>query len=230
MIEDVVELIKEGNVAVLTGAGISTRSGIPDFRGENGLYKRYSMEIFDYDFFVNNPEKFYDFMTREFSKIYDAEPNFAHKFLAKLEDEGIVNGIITQNIDNLHLKAGSKNVIELHGNATRFYCMNCGRKKNDISNGYICECGGLIRPDIVFFKESVKDLEKAYELIEFSDTLMVIGSSLEVYPAAYFPLFAKELGKDVVIINKDPTSADSYADIVINDDIVDFFKELSKNF
>jgi NAD-dependent deacetylase len=230
MLKELIRIIKNGNIVVLTGAGISTKSGIPDFRSEDGLYQKYGEKIFDLQFFFENPSAFYDFVCKEFPKMYDAKPNFAHMFLAKLEKNGYINGIITQNIDNLHYKAGSKNVLELHGNATRFYCTRCGKQSKNIFDGYICECGGLIRPDIVFFSESVRYLEESYALIDNSSTLIVVGSSLQVYPAAYLPIYAKKQNKTLVIINKGKTPLDDYADIIIYDDIVETFEKIAKYF
>ncbi|ANQ53135.1 SIR2 family NAD-dependent protein deacylase [Thermosipho sp. 1070] len=229
MLEKLVEIIKEGNVLALTGAGISTNSGIPDFRGKNGLYERYGHEIFDYGFFKRYPEKFYDFVKKEFSKMYKAKCNISHRLLARLEDLGYLIGIITQNIDNLHFKAGSKNVVEIHGNASRFYCERCGRKYS-FPEKYYCKCGGIIRPDIVFFGENVKNLDYAYSLLKEANTLLVMGSSLQVYPAASFPLLIKENQGNLVIINIDSTSYDEFADLVYHMDLNEFSKILFRYF
>ncbi|MBO8161534.1 MAG: NAD-dependent protein deacylase [Thermosipho sp. (in: Bacteria)] len=226
MIKNIVEIIKNYPTVVLTGAGISTESGIPDFRSKNGIYSKYSEEIFNIDFFYNHPEKFYKILYEIFHPMYSAKPNTAHKLLAKLEKQSLINGIITQNIDNLHFKAGSTNVIELHGNATKFYCTKCKKNYsyNEILNSFKCNCGGLIRPDIVFFGEELpKDQwENALNLVEKSKAMLIMGSSLVVYPAAYLPVIVKKNHGKIIIINKGPTALDDLADIKMNISVVDF--------
>ena len=198
------------NAVVLTGAGISTNAGIPDFRSPKGIYTlgKCSPQIFDIDYFLSDPEPFYDF-ARDFLNIFKkVEPTFTHYFLAELEEKGKIKGIITQNIDGLHQQAGSKKVYEFHGSFWKSFCINCGKifSFGEMRNLILLQkvprcldCGGLIRPDIVFFGEPVKFLKEAFSLAGESDLFIVIGSSLTVYPAA--ALLNAVFGK-VAIINK----------------------------
>lgn len=227
------------HIVVITGAGISTASGIPDIRSANGaannkdLIKKYKYgyeTIVSHTFFMKRPEEFYAYY-KEQMIFKDAKPNIAHKYLAKLEQRKDVT-IITQNIDGLHTVAGSKNVIEFHGSTQRNTCMNCGEK---YSLDYVlshkgvphCEkCGGIIKPDVVLFEEGI-DYQAIHESVaatERADLLIVIGSSLVVYPAAGIPNYFH--GDNIVIINRDPTPLDSYAKIVIHDDIKEVFNKL----
>ncbi len=229
-IEKLSEYIKESNhCVVLTGAGISTSAGIPDFRGEKGIYtlKKYDpYKTFNYGYFLKNPSYFFDF-AKEFLTLYkEIEPTRMHKLLAEMEKRGYVKTIITQNIDGLHQKAGSKNVIEIHGTMTRGYCLKCGEEYNfeQMAEMLIkkskmeCDrCGGLVKPDIVFFGEQVKDLFLAEEESYNSDLFIVIGSSLAVFPAASLPFLSS--GKRV-IINKGPLDARRERfDLLIEEDI-----------
>jgi NAD-dependent deacetylase len=236
MIKRIAELILNHLTVAFTGAGISTESGIPDFRSENGIYSKYGKEIFDINFFYNNPEKFYEFAKEAFLPMYNASPNAAHRLLAKLEEKGYLMGVITQNIDNLHYKAGSKNVAEIHGNAIKFYCTRCKKRYSiqQVLESFYCSCGGLIRPDIVFFGENLhnEDWEKSLKLIEKAEVMIVIGSSLVVYPAAYLPILFKRKSGKLIIINKTITELDDLADIKVNssaanfaENIFDFLKE-----
>lgn len=198
-------------IVALTGAGLSTAAGIPDFRGPKGLYvtKRYDAEkVFDIDHFRRDPEPFYQF-TRDFLTVLDdIEPTFTHTFLAQLERTGKLAAVITQNIDMLHQKAGSKNVVAVHGDYTRSHCLSCGaafeledlRKKIAAgSTAPRCICRGIIKPDVVFFGEAVKDLHAGELLAARSDFFLVLGSSLTVYPAAWLPEAA---GGDVLVVNQ----------------------------
>lgn len=207
------------------GAGVSTESGIPDFRSTDGLYnQKYDYppeQIVSHTFFVKRPEEFYRFYKDKmiFPK---AKPNAAHKKLAELERAGKLRAVITQNIDGLHQAAGSQNVIELHGSIHRNYCMKCGKffpleAVTDCANIPKCECGGVIKPDVVLYEESLKteDIEHAVYQIENADTLIIGGTSLSVYPAAGLVRYFK--GRYIVVINKSELSAD--ADLVINDSI-----------
>ena len=227
------------HIVVITGAGISTASGIPDIRSANGaannkdLIKKYKYgyeTIVSHTFFMKRPEEFYAYY-KEQMIFKDAKPNIAHKYLAKLEQRKDVT-IITQNIDGLHTVAGSKNVIEFHGSTQRNTCIDCGEK---YSLDYVlshkgvphCEkCGGIIKPDVVLFEEGI-DYQAIHESVtatERADLLIVIGSSLVVYPAAGIPNYFH--GDNIVIINRDPTPLDSYAKIVIHDDIKEVFNKL----
>jgi NAD-dependent deacetylase len=197
-------------VVALTGAGISTAAGIPDFRGPNGLYvtRRYDPDtIFDIDAFHRNPGPFYDF-TRDFlGVIHTIEPTLTHRFLSGLEAEGSLTAVITQNIDSLHQKAGSETVISVHGDYWKSHCLSCGdafdldhMEKTVVEvNVPRCGCGGVIKPDVVFFGEAVKGLERAAAAVAASDLLLVLGSSLVIYPAAFLP---EQAGGDVVVVNQ----------------------------
>ena len=186
------EAFSRKGMVVFTGAGLSTASGIKDFRGKNGLYKENvnAEEILSHHFFVSNPEEFYRFY-RDNLINEDVKPNLMHKLISSMQKEGIVSGIITQNIDGLDKMAGSKDVIELHGNASRFYCTKCKKKYSleDIKSMDLvprCECGGIVRPDIVLYEEplDMSAIWTSQEKINFARNLLVIGTSLKVNPAA----------------------------------------------
>ena len=220
--------IKESdNVVFFGGAGVSTESGIPDFRSVDGLYNQqydYPPEtIISHSFYRKNPEEFYRFYKNKML-FPDAQPNAAHKALAKLEQQGKVRAVITQNIDGLHQAAGSKAVLELHGSVHRNYCTRCGKffGLSDIlgMNGVPrCECGGIIKPDVVLYEEGLDDrtIQKSIDYIRNADMLIIGGPSLVVYPAA--GLIDYYRGNKLVLINKSVTSRDSQADLVISDSI-----------
>ncbi|MDI6851433.1 MAG: NAD-dependent deacylase [bacterium] len=230
---------KSSKIYVLTGAGISTESGIPDFRGPGGLYSTYSPEIFEISFFRRNPLEFYKLHTKLLELITKAEPSPGHKFFANLEEKGKILLIATQNIDGLHQKAGSKKVVELHGSATRYYCENCGKKSSvwkvieSVKNEKIplCECGGVIRPDIVFFSEPLKeeDLKRAFDKVKESDLFIACGTSLVVYPAAFLPELALRLGIPLIIINKGETQYDHFSTLKIDSNIGEAVAEILKH-
>lgn len=211
------------------GAGVSTESGIPDFRSENGVFnsmQKYGEtpeKLVSHSYFINHTEEFYQYY-KENLIFNDAKPNKAHIALAKLEEIGKLKAVITQNIDGLHQKAGSKNVLELHGNANRNYCQICNKKYDanyilESENIPRCECGGIIKPDVVLYEEPLNTglLNFATSYIESADTLVVGGTSLVVYPAA--GLITHFKGENLVLINKSPTDYDSFADLVINEPI-----------
>ena len=220
------------NIVFFGGAGVSTESGIPDFRSVDGLYNqkyKYPPEtMISHSFFMKNTEEFYDFYKTRMIFL-DAKPNMAHKKLAELENQGKLKAIITQNIDGLHQKAGSNNVLELHGSVHRNYCMNCG-KFYDVnavaqSSGIPrCICGGIIKPDVVLYEEGLnqKTLERSVDYIENADVLIIGGTSLVVYPAA--GLINYYSGNKLVLINKSSTSMDKRANLVINDNIGKVFQ------
>jgi NAD-dependent deacetylase len=195
-------------IVALTGAGISTAAGVPDFRGPSGIYvaRAYPEDVFDIDVFVADPTGFYAF-ARDFIALNEQiVPSHAHRFLAQLEKTGRLKAVVTQNIDGLHQKAGQRTVVEVHGGFTTSVCLSCERRcptaesTDVILRGEIPHCGacgGLIKPDIVFFGEAVKDLDLATRLVQDSDLLVVIGSSLTVYPAAGLPAQA---GGQVVVV------------------------------
>lgn len=205
------------------GAGVSTESGIPDFRSEDGLYRqkyRYPPEqILSHTFFVRHTEEFFDFY-RDKMLCLDALPNAAHKKLAELEHCGKLSAVITQNIDGLHQAAGSRHVLELHGSVHRNTCRNCGKQYSagDIlhSTGVPrCACGGVIKPDVVLYEEPLDAgiLEESVRQIQAADVLLVGGTSLQVYPAAGLIRYFQ--GDHLVLINKTATPADKNADLVI---------------
>ncbi len=211
------------------GAGVSTESGIPDFRSENGVFnsmQKYGEtpeKLVSHSYFINHTEEFYQYY-KENLIFKDAKPNKAHIALAKLEEIGKLKAVITQNIDGLHQKAGSKNVLELHGNADRNYCQICNKKYDanyilESENIPRCECGGIIKPDVILYEEPLNTglLNFATSYIESADTLIVGGTSLVVYPAA--GLITHFKGENLVLINKSPTDYDSFADLVINEPI-----------
>lgn len=237
-INDVKKIIKESNnIVFFGGAGVSTASGVPDFRSATGLYNRennssYSPEyMLSHEFFINHPDKFMEY-ARENLMIEGIKTNDCHFALTKLEKQGKLKGIVTQNIDSLHQEAGSKNVIELHGNLRDYYCTSCG-KNFDLSyvkkfkNLVTCDkCGSVVRPDIVLYGESLNNdnINYAVNLISQADVLIVGGTSLVVYPAAGLIDFYR--GKKLIVINRDPTPKDNKADYLLKGDISKIMKEL----
>lgn len=215
------------NVVFFGGAGVSTESGIPDFRSVDGLYNqkyKYPPEtIISRSFYMRNPEEFYRFY-KDKMIFKDAMPNDAHKKLAELEAKGKLKAVITQNIDGLHQMAGSRNVIELHGSIHRNYCTRCNKFYNldaiiESEGVPKCSCGGIIKPDVVLYEEGLKneDIENAIRYISEADTLIIGGTSLVVYPAAGLIRYFR--GKHLVVINMSPTQTDSQADLLIADKI-----------
>ena len=221
------------------GAGVSTESGVKDYRSEDGLYqtvKEYGVSpevILSHSFFFAKPEIFYDFYRKYF--ISSALPNDAHRALAKLEEMGKLTAVITQNIDSLHQKAGSKEVIELHGNASKFHCVGCSSVTPDdavisaITKGMVPKCphcGSLMKPKVVLYEEPLYPgvAEGAISHIENAQMLIVGGTSLKVYPAASFVDYFR--GKYLVIINREETSFDKRADLVISEKIGQVMKEV----
>jgi NAD-dependent deacetylase len=197
-------------IVALSGAGISTAAGIQDFRGPRGLYvtRQYDPEaVFDITAFHSNPAPFYEFTRDLLGVIHTIEPTFTHRFLVELEAASKLTAVVTQNIDSLHQKAGSKRVISIHGDYWTSHCVNCSApielsqliemvRAVEVPR---CSCGGVIKPDVVFFGEAVRDLELAAAAVAGSDLLLVLGSSLAVYPAAFLP---EQAGGDIVVVNK----------------------------
>ena len=223
---------KSNNIVFFGGAGVSTESGIPDFRSVDGLYNQtyeYPPEIIlSHHFFMQNPEAFYKFY---FAKmVYKGiNPNDCHKKLAEMEKTGKLKAIVTQNIDSLHEDAGSVNVLKLHGSIKDNHCLKCHKyySLTDLLNkGYTCECGGLIKPDVVLYEEELDEniLNKSLKAISECDLLIVGGTSLNVYPAAGLLRYFN--GKNLVLINKDATSYDKMATLIINKPIGEVFKLL----
>ena len=235
-IQTFLDWIKESdNIVFFGGAGVSTESGIPDFRSVDGLYNQkydYPPEtILSHSFYRRNPEEFYRFY-RDKMLYLDAEPNTTHKKLAELEKAGKVKAVITQNIDGLHQKAGSKNVMELHGSVLRNYCERCMTfmSAEDIlkSTGVpkCPECGGPVKPDVVLYEEELnqKTLEDAVYYISHADVLIIGGTSLAVYPAAGLVDYYR--GNKLVLINKSTTPMDSKADLLIQDGLGKVFSQI----
>ncbi len=216
------------------GAGVSTESGIPDFRSADGLYHqkyKYNPEtILSHSFFMQKPEEFYEFY-RDKMVITDVEPNITHRFLAKLEEAGKLSGVVTQNIDGLHQAGGSHTVIELHGSIHRNYCMKCKKfyplsAMTETEHVPRCDCGGILKPDVVLYEESLNedDINTALSLISQADVLIVGGTSLSVYPAASFIRYFQ--GEHLVLINKSSTPYDSNADLLIQAGLGEVFSGL----
>ncbi|MGM9971803.1 MAG: NAD-dependent protein deacylase [Anaeroplasmataceae bacterium] len=230
-------LDEASNIVIFTGAGISCPSptNIPDFRSANGLYSELygnirPEEIISHSFFMKNPGLFYDFYGKKM--VYrNALYNKAHKFFANLEKTKNVS-VVTQNIDGLHQAAGSTKVYELHGSVWRNYCMRCHRfySLDEISVTHVpyCECGGIIKPDVVLYEEGLNDevVNNALNAISRADTMVIVGTSLNVYPAASFVRYFR--GNSLILINKETTQYDDMADIVINDDIINVIEQLEK--
>ena len=234
-IEKLQELIDKSNkIVFFGGAGVSTESGIPDFRSQDGLYnQKYKYppeEIISHTFFVHKTEEFYEFY-KDRMLYLDAKPNITHKALAKLEEKGKLLAIVTQNIDGLHQLAGSKKVFELHGSVLRNYCTKCRKfyDVNFIKNSVgvpKCTCGGVIKPDVVLYEEGLDQrvIEGAVKAIKAADTLIIGGTSLTVYPAAglidYFH------GENLVLLNKSSTPQDSMATLVIHEPIGEVLSQI----
>lgn len=222
------------NIVFFGGAGVSTESGIPDFRSVDGLYNqqyKYPPEtILSHSFFISEPEEFYRFYRAKMLAL-DAKPNAAHLKLAEWERMGKCRAIVTQNIDGLHQKAGSKEVLELHGSVLRNYCMRCHKPYDvrDIAAGTgvpKCGCGGTIKPDVVLYEESLDSytINKSVDYIRKADILIIGGTSLAVYPAASLINYYR--GNKLVLVNKSATPADRSADLVIHKPIGEVFSQL----
>lgn len=234
-IEKLKKLISESNnIVFFGGAGVSTESGIKDFRSKDGLYNekyKYPPEkILSHTFFLKNTEEFYKFYKEKMNCV-NYNPNITHKVLARLEEQGKLKAVITQNIDGLHQKAGSKNVYELHGSVYRNHCTKCnkffGPESVFASDGIPkCECGGIIKPDVVLYEEALDQniLVNSINAIANADLLIIGGTSLTVYPASSLIRYFR--GKNVVLINKDITPLDNLANLVINDTLGNVFKNI----
>lgn len=229
------QLVEESNnIVFFGGAGVSTESGIPDFRSKDGLYNqqyKYSPEqILSHTFFINDTEEFYKFYKAKMNTL-KYEPNITHIKLAELENNGKLKAVITQNIDGLHQKAGSKTVYELHGSVLRNYCMKCDKFYDAEyvfnSDGIPkCSCGGIIKPDVVLYEEGLNDdiVRNSVYAIQNADLLIVAGTSLTVQPASGLINYFR--GKNLVLINRDATPYDYKADLVINESLGKVFGEI----
>ena len=235
MVEKLEKIISQSqNIVFFGGAGVSTESGIPDFRSVDGLYHQkydYPPEtILSHTFWEERPEEFYRFY-RDKLIVKGAKPNAAHLRLAKLEREGKLKAVITQNIDGLHQKAGSREVLELHGSVLRNYCRRCGKfygvEAVAASAGIPrCACGGIIKPDVVLYEESLDEgvMEKALQYIANADMLIIGGTSLVVYPAAGLVRYYR--GSKLVVINRDATGIDADAALCISAPIGEVLDQL----
>lgn len=235
---DIIRGSKKG--AVLTGAGISTPSGIPDFRStNNGLWEKYDpFEVASLTAFRYRPEKFYEWIRPLALEMFAAEPNQAHIGLAKLQQAGFIQTVITQNIDGLHQRAGSTNVLEVHGSMRTLTCISCFQQVNsqDIIEAYLdtgeiprCpNCGDILKPDIVLVGEQLpaRTWLKAQEAARHCDLMIVAGSSLEVLPVAGLPMRAIENGAHLILINKSQTYIDVRADVVFSEDVIDIVPQI----
>ena len=225
------------SIVVFTGAGISVPSGIPDFRSADGIYNQKTNfsaspeEIISHSFFLSHTEDFYSFYKDKMC-YPKAEPNAAHKYFADLEKKGKNVIVVTQNIDGLHQKAGSKIVYELHGTIHQNFCMRCGRLfgldyvMNSKGVPHCDKCGGIVKPDVVLYEEGLDEgtIQRSINAIMTCDTLIIIGTSLRVYPAAGFIRYFR--GRYLVVINKDVTSYDSNCDLVFNEDVINVINKI----
>lgn len=227
MIQKAVEILKNSkHLIVLTGAGISVESGIPPFRGRDGLWNKYDAKVLDIKYFQYNPEICWPIIKEIFYDYFgNATPNRAHTVLAEWEKSGILKGIITQNIDNLHQKAGSREVYEFHGNSRNLVCMECGKNYSideidlEVLPVRCANCGGLVKPSFIFFGEGIPPLayQQSINALEQADVLLVVGTTGEVIPAGQLPYLAKENGALVIEVNTKPT--------LFTDRITDVFLE-----
>ncbi|MCC8060706.1 MAG: NAD-dependent protein deacylase [Clostridiales bacterium] len=234
-IEQLKQWIQESdNIVFFGGAGVSTESGIPDFRSVDGLYNQkydYPPEtIISHSFYVRNPKEFYRFY-KDRMLFTDAKPNAAHRALAALEAQGKLKAVITQNIDGLHQAAGSREVLELHGSVHRNYCTRCGKFYSlqqviDAEGVPTCDCGGTIKPDVVLYEEGLdqRTLQRAVDYIRNADVLIIGGTSLVVYPAAGLVDYYR--GSKLVVINKTVTPRDNFANLVVSGKIGEVFAQV----
>lgn len=244
MYDELNRIISESkHIVFFGGAGVSTESGIPDFRSKDGLYNQHDVQFDKYspeyllsiDCLQDNPEVFFEFYRQKLN-VEGIEPNAAHRVLAKMEAAGKLDGIITQNIDGLHQKAGSRNVQEIHGSTLRNYCSRCGKKfpsdfifKSGISIPRCDKCGGMVRPDVTLYGEGLptEAWEISSGLISNADCLIIGGTSLAVYPAAY--LANNYSGRYLIVINRDSTPRDRSASLVFHDNIGDVLSRININ-
>lgn len=203
----------------LTGAGISKESGIPTFRGKEGLWESYKPEeLASREAFIKNPELFWEFFNSRIEIIRRAKPNPAHKTLASMEESKDLSYVLTQNIDELHIRAGSKNVIEIHGSIWDVRCESCGKvERIEETEGIpMCSlCGEITRPDVVLFGEPVRDIDEAFRIVRSADNILVIGTSSLVYPAALLPYEGKASGAKLIEINVERTELSKDVDYFI---------------
>jgi NAD-dependent deacetylase len=230
---DLADLLRRAQpCVVLTGAGVSTESGIPDFRSPTGIWAEVDpMEYASLRAFREDPEKVWGFYAARIDMLTGAEPNEAHRAIAELERRGLVSAVVTQNIDLLHTRAGSENVVEVHGSIRTASCPQCGRvyplapakqgappTVSTFSSVPRCECGGILKPDVVFFGELLprEAIDRAYELARSAALMLVVGSALEVYPVADLPLETLRSGGSLAVVNRGETALDGKAELKID--------------
>lgn len=222
---------------VFTGAGVSVESGIPPFTGAGGLWNQYDPKFIELDFFYSNPTRSWQEMKKIFFTCMDeAQPNKAHRVIAQLEKRGGFQGVITQNIDGLHQKAGSKNVQEFHGTIHQMHCIACGRKykTEDVSLDELppkCFCGGVLKPDFVFYGEGINPAvyTASQELAEEADVMLVVGTAGQVMPACSLPLLAKQFGATIIEVNTLPSAyTDGVSDFFFQEKATEFFSKLEQ--
>ncbi|MFT4921250.1 MAG: NAD-dependent deacetylase [Halobacteriales archaeon] len=235
------DIRRADRVVAFTGAGVSTASGIPDFRGESGLWERYDPEQFHIRAFERDPGSFWETMVGVYEEAFgvDAEPNPAHEALAEMERAGVLEGVVTQNADRLHQQAGTENVIELHGNLREAVCQSCAQREplsesiDRAREGDLpprCrDCGGVVKPAGVLFGEQLPEhaLYRAHALAEKADVFLAAGSSLSVEPAASLPTTAADRGATLAIVNLDPTPVDANADYTFRADVTEVLPRLA---
>lgn len=245
LIEQAIDILRQSQHAVaLTGAGISTPSGIPDFRSRtSGLWEKYDpMEVASFTGFKQNPQDFYNWVRPLFDTIMAAKPNVAHQALAQLEAYGPLKAVITQNMDMLHQKAGSQNVLEVHGHLREVTCLRCYEiyKTEAVLSDYLATgqvphcpaCGGVLKPNVILFGEllPVSVLNRSRQQARTCDVMLTAGSSLEVAPAGDLPLLAKQSGARLIIVTLSETHLDYLADVVIHENVVDVLPQLAAPF
>ncbi len=236
--DEAIKLIKNARRGVVfTGAGVSVESGIPPFTGAGGLWNQYDPKFIELDFFYGNPTRSWQEMKKIFFTCMDeAQPNKAHQVIAQLEKRGEFKGVITQNIDGLHQKAGSKNVQEFHGTIHQMHCIACGRKykTEDVSLDELppkCFCGGVLKPDFVFYGEGINPAvyTASQELAEEADVMLVVGTAGQVMPACSLPLLAKQFGATIIEVNTLPSAyTDGVSDFFFQEKATAFFTKLEK--
>jgi len=220
-------IINSKYTSVFTGAGISVESGIPPFRGENGLWSKYDMSLLDINYFYRFPKKSWEFSVEVFYKTFENKiPNLAHEIIAKMEKENYIDSIITQNIDNLHKEAGSENVFQFHGNSKEAVCIKCNRKykvtEEILENlpPYCEQCGSVLKPDFIFFGESLNEIvyEKSFAEALRAEVILIVGTTGKIQPASMIPNIAKQNGAFVIEINIDESEyTNTVSDIFIKE-------------
>lgn len=237
-LQETADLIKHARTGVVfTGAGVSVESGIAPFTGNGGLWNKYDPKFIEINFFFQNPTKSWEEMKKIFfTDMNEAQPNQAHRVIAQLEAAGFVSGVITQNIDGLHQRAGSKNVVEFHGTIHTLSCIKCGRKY-DLENVNLdevpptCLCGGILKPDFVFYGEGIppRAYEQAWQLAQKADVMIVVGTAGQVMPACSLPFTAKEFGAKIIEVNPQPSAfTDQITDYYFPQKATEFFGALEQ--